>query len=587
MSGLSAAWAIETLIASTLLMGFVLLIRRPAQRVIGPQLAYWLWALPVLRMALPPLPAAWREETALPIADAGETVLVYLSPALIAANDAAVAAATPVFPWLPLIGAAWTIGATLFFVWHGAAHLTYVRRILAPPARQDRLPDGTMLVESDEAVGPVAFGVLRRFVAVPTDFADRWDADERRLALAHELGHHARGDLVANWIALAMLALHWWNPLAWVAYRKFRGDQEMANDARVLAGLPPIERHTYACAIVKAAHGRAITAACHLHTIEDLKGRLRMLKNNRKPRRVLAAGAMGIGALTAVGLGLTASSAAAERIRTVAAVQAPLLAAQAAAVVAPPPPPMAASAPVPPTPPAPPRQVRKVVIVRDGKPQTYEGPAADAFLAANPEFAEGIAEARDGRPSVVTTRRMKRMTIRDKDGKVRTYEGAEADAYLKAHPEATPPLPPLAPLAPGAPLPPVSVFSGADGKVIVSRVDARGRDGKSFRIVVPQVVDGHCDKGDGDQFIVREKRGKQPITIICRNRIERFAVTAARQGEWQARMGLSQALAGLETGRRAIETNRNLSDAERKEALAGIANARIEVERELRELKAD
>ena len=177
--------------------------------------------------------------------------------------------------------------------------------------------------------------MLKRFVAVPRDFAARYDDDERRLALAHELGHHARGDLIANWIALAVLAIHWFNPVAWAAYRKFRADQEMANDARVLAALPAMERHAYACAILKAAHGRAITAACHLHTIEDLKGRLRMLKANRKSRRVLMAGATGIAALTVAGLGLTASGAAAAKIRTAAAVQVPVLAAQVAPLAAP------------------------------------------------------------------------------------------------------------------------------------------------------------------------------------------------------------------------------------------------------------
>ena len=63
---------------------------------------------------------------------------------------------------------------------------------------------------------------------------------------------------MANWVALAVLALHWFNPLAWYAFRAFRADQEMANDARVLARLGSAARHAYACAIVKAAHGGAI-----------------------------------------------------------------------------------------------------------------------------------------------------------------------------------------------------------------------------------------------------------------------------------------------------------------------------------------
>ena len=64
-------WAIEALIASTLLMVAVLLVRAPVRRVFGPQVAYALWALPALRLILPPLPQfpAWRAAAAPAIGD--------------------------------------------------------------------------------------------------------------------------------------------------------------------------------------------------------------------------------------------------------------------------------------------------------------------------------------------------------------------------------------------------------------------------------------------------------------------------------------------------------------------------------------
>ncbi|MEY4889909.1 MAG: hypothetical protein RIQ75_1039 [Pseudomonadota bacterium] len=65
-------------------------------------------------------------------------------------------------------------------------------------------------------------------VVVPADFADRYDAAEQRFALAHEVTHHRRGDLIANFAGLAVLALHWFNPVAHIAWRAFRMDQEPA-----------------------------------------------------------------------------------------------------------------------------------------------------------------------------------------------------------------------------------------------------------------------------------------------------------------------------------------------------------------------
>ena len=53
-------WAIEALLASALLMVVVLAARGPVRAAFGPHVAYALWAIPVLRLLLPPLPAGWR-----------------------------------------------------------------------------------------------------------------------------------------------------------------------------------------------------------------------------------------------------------------------------------------------------------------------------------------------------------------------------------------------------------------------------------------------------------------------------------------------------------------------------------------------
>ena len=585
-------WAVEALIASTILMTFVLLARKEAQRALGPQLAYWLWALPALRMAMPPMPASWRESAAAPLTAASETVLWLAEPIV---HPVAKAAIDDPFPWLLAMVGVWVVGGVLFFVWHSLAHLSYVRRIVAPPATRAQLPDGITLVESDEAVGPVAFGIFKRFVAVPSDFAERYDADERKLALAHELGHHARGDLIANWVGLAMLACHWFNPIAWIAYRKFRADQEMANDARVLSALPPIERHAYACAIVKAAHGRAVTAACHLHTIEDLKGRLRMLKASRKSRRVLMAGAVGIASLTVAGLGLTASGAAAEKIRTVAETQ-------FAEMVADPVDPaveaaigadgkttvrdvnvvikdkdgkvvdLGDDAKVP----AGAKVYRKVVINRDGKVTTFEGPAADAYIAAHPGQHVNDREGAIKR---------NRLVIRTKDGKVTTYNGAEAEAYLKAHPEMRAPLPPVPPVPP---VPAVSTITGPDGQMIITTGSGKTQIKRVVRTgpgryayatgSAVEVVEGDCGPGNPREFVRRSEKKGEARMVICTKRIEAFASD-------QARMGKRTALSSLIASRAAIQANRGLSDAQRAQALAGIDEARADLEREIREGK--
>lgn len=311
------AWLIETLVATTLLMLVVLAIRSPVRRTFGASVAYLLWLLPLIRIVLPPLPASWRaaKPALSPIAKASDTITVLVIRPL-GIGDTAASAVPHASLGLAII-AVWAAGAAAFFLWHWVAHWRFCRRMLAKAGPSQTAAKGVHVIECAAAAGPLAFGVVRRYVVFPRDFAERYKPDEQLLALEHELGHHARGDLLANWAALAMLAIHWFNPVAWHAFRAFRADQEMANDARVLAGREATFRHAYALAIVKSAHGGIISAACHLDSVHALKGRLKMLTNTHTSRARRVGGMVAIGALILAGLGMTASGTqAAEGLRS-------------------------------------------------------------------------------------------------------------------------------------------------------------------------------------------------------------------------------------------------------------------------------
>lgn len=416
-------WAIEMLIATTLLMLLVLAIRGPVRRAFGPQMAYALWLLPVARMLLPALPAAWREHSVpAPVAAAGDAIVYYVvEPISLSASPVAGAAAVSSIDWIFVGLAAWALGGLAFLAYHLIAHVRHCNRLLKA-ARVDRtVAQGKVrVIETDAVHGPLAFGVLRKYVAFPCDFTERYDEQERDLALAHELGHHVRGDLIANWVALIVLAIHWFNPVAWKAFRAFRADQEMACDALVLAGRAQALRHAYGRAIVKSAHGGAVSAACHLHTINEVKGRLRMLSKTHKntPAR-LATGLIGTGALGLAALGLTASGQAAETIKVKMEKATGIKLSQD--VPAPPAPQAAPALPEAPAKPEGPVKVRtysytvtsdgkgddkakdgkrvtKIVMVHaDGSKTENDMPDVEAIRARIPEFRDGkCKEAKTG-----------------------------------------------------------------------------------------------------------------------------------------------------------------------------------------------
>jgi beta-lactamase regulating signal transducer with metallopeptidase domain len=278
----------QTGLAVTVLMIVVLAVRGLVTRFFGAGWAYALWAIPALRLVLPPLPQ---------LAQDIPPVVIFI-PATAGMTAPLPAEAGP-GQWLPLILAMWAGGAVIFLTWQWLSYRAFLRR-LDMTARPARPPEygGIATFVSEAVEGPVALGAWVRRIVLPTDFSRRYSPDERRLALEHELVHHRRGDIWWNFAALAILSLNWFNPVAWIAFRAFRTDQELACDAVVARRASAQERHDYARALVKSATQPGLIAACPLNGADQLKQRLRMMRSHRVS---MARSAGGVAAVASLG----------------------------------------------------------------------------------------------------------------------------------------------------------------------------------------------------------------------------------------------------------------------------------------------
>ncbi len=347
-------WLTDTLVTTGALIALVLLIRRPVSRHFGPGMAYALWGLPLLRLFLPPLvlPAA---PAPVPVA-ASEVVVV---------TDVAAAAAPPAlsFAWVePLMIGLWLAGAVGFLVWRLLGYRALRAELLAKARPVGQVED-IRLVETPAAPTPLAFGLTDKVIALPPGFMAQPNRAARDLAIAHELEHHRGRDLAVNIAVQPLLALHWFNPLAWLAWRALRRDQEAACDARVVAGHDQTIRATYGALIADYARAPrvslAASIACPVVGEASIIHRLRSLTMTdptparRNIGRLLLAGA-------ALALPLTASV-------TYAAAQ---------DAVAPPAPPAAPAAPAAPEAPAAPKIVKehRIVIVEKEGGATVDDP---------------------------------------------------------------------------------------------------------------------------------------------------------------------------------------------------------------------
>lgn len=126
---------------------------------------------------------------------------------------------------------------------------------------------------------PRTFGILRPVILLPHGAA-AWSRERLRMALLHECAHVARLDAASSALARFAAALHWFNPLAWLALRSLGALAERACDARVVAsGAEPgaYARLLLGTAREAAAAGRPFSGTVAMTAAKDLEGRLRLI----------------------------------------------------------------------------------------------------------------------------------------------------------------------------------------------------------------------------------------------------------------------------------------------------------------------
>jgi beta-lactamase regulating signal transducer with metallopeptidase domain len=296
-------WLADTLIVTGLLIAAVLLLRRPVTRAFGVQTAYALWLVPLLRLLLPPLslPASWA-----PVEAASNEQQTYV---IVADAVATPVAAAPVWTCFEVLSVVWLAGCLAFIVWRTVTYFAMRRSLLADAQCVGEVGK-VRLVESPAVTAPVAFGVLDKVVALPLGFMAWPDAKARDLALAHELAHHAGHDLLINIAAQPLLALHWFNPLAWAGWRAMRRDQEAACDARVLAGQGGEVRADYGRLIASLAGGPRLALAAPMAGFRDFgpvlgeKSIIHRLRSLTMPEMTVRRRRIGLGLIASAALAL-------------------------------------------------------------------------------------------------------------------------------------------------------------------------------------------------------------------------------------------------------------------------------------------
>lgn len=268
---MTLAW----ILSSCALILVVLALRAAAGSRISARLRYALWAVvlvrllvpvqlfpsPVSGLTLPRLPAAMDQDTVYvmptvrtPVQDA-ESVGVYVEDGeiLLDTNPAGYSrlegGGQTVVRYLDRISRKdllillWGLGSFAVLITLLSANLRFFRRL-----RRTRRPLGTGrsfpgIYVAEGLPSPCLFGLFRPAVYVTEEAAG--DGTVLRHVLAHECTHYRHLDHIWSFLRCVALAIHWWNPLVWLAVILSRRDGDLACDEGALRRLGDGERTAY------------------------------------------------------------------------------------------------------------------------------------------------------------------------------------------------------------------------------------------------------------------------------------------------------------------------------------------------------
>lgn len=107
----------------------------------------------------------------------------------------------------------------------------------------------------DQIQGPLVSGIFRPLIFLPAAL-DFCDETLLRNILLHECAHIRRQDNLMKALMIAVLILHWFNPVVWLMVRSFSRDLEEACDETVITKMNLDQRQAYARSLVQMSRRR-------------------------------------------------------------------------------------------------------------------------------------------------------------------------------------------------------------------------------------------------------------------------------------------------------------------------------------------
>ncbi len=294
-------------ITASILILLILLLRIPMKH--GPRwVCVLLWGIAAVRLCCPfsvesvmsLLPRTQWVDTAIPINYNEENIAfdealpTELSPTYLSAVSPATPMAKSEKDSSPaeFFAILWAVGCAAMLVYTVVSYLR-LKRLVHTAVRLHG-----NIYQSEHISSPFVLGIIKPTIYLPLHGVNQRDIPH---IIAHETAHIRRGDHLWKPFGFLLLAVHWFNPLVWVAYLLLCRDIETACDEKVIKTLGNGARAGYSAALLNCSLSRRTIAACPLAFGEvKVKERVKTVLQYKKPAMIAVAAAVVVCIVAAV-----------------------------------------------------------------------------------------------------------------------------------------------------------------------------------------------------------------------------------------------------------------------------------------------
>ncbi len=185
------------------------------------------------------------------------------------------ASVNPLQVWITIGTILWCVGIAALLIY---AVISYVK--LKGRMATAILVEGNVY-QSDQISSPFILGFIKPKVYIPYGLGGK----EKDYILRHETYHIRRKDNIIKPLALAILVVHWFNPLVWLAFALMTKDMEMSCDEAVLSTYDTGIARDYSISLLSLATNRRYPYASPLAFGESgIKQRVKNVLNFKKPK---------------------------------------------------------------------------------------------------------------------------------------------------------------------------------------------------------------------------------------------------------------------------------------------------------------